>query len=105
MPRQPSGSIEVVVLDDGTRAYRLRFPAHAQRQREVLHERPGCECGCGGGWTERAARTELGNMLARVRAGVCEPHVPPAPPVAPHKMPTFHEYASAWLTAKVQGVL
>lgn len=35
-----------------------------------LHERTDCECGCGGGWTERAARHELSNVLARVRAGV-----------------------------------
>lgn len=61
-------------------------------------------CGCGGGWDERAARTEFGNVLARVRAGVWKPRHP-APLEQPPAVPTFHEYASAWLTAKVQGVL
>ena len=105
MPRQPSGSFDVVLLADGSRAFRLRFRAHGRRQRDVLHERPGCACGCGGGWDERAARSELGNVIARVRAGVWEPRVPAALSVEPATIPTFHEYASAWLTAKVQGIL
>ena len=46
---------------------RARDPARA----------PGCACGCGGGWDEPAARTELGNILARVRAGVWKPPEPP----------------------------
>ncbi len=62
-----------------------------------LHEQPGCECGCGGGWNERTARTELGNTLARVRAGIWKPAEPPAKPDPPEEIPTFHEYASAWL--------
>jgi hypothetical protein len=69
MPPPASGSIDVVTLGDGTRAFRLRFPAQGRRQRVVLHERHGCDCGCGGGWNQRAARNELGNILARVRAG------------------------------------
>jgi integrase len=105
MPREPSGSIDVVVLADGSRAFRLRFRAHGKRQRDVVHERAGCSCGCGGGWNERTARTELGNVLARVRAGVWEPRTPASSPVEPATIPTFHEYASAWLTAKTQGVL
>ena len=105
MPPEPSGSIDVVILADGTRAFRLRFRALGKRQRDVLHDRAGCACGCGGGWDERAARAELGNILARVRAGVWQPREPAAPAVAPAEIPTFHEYASAWLTAKVQGVL
>src|SRR3954447_26716243 len=105
MPPQASGSFDVVALDDGTRAFRLRFPADGERQRVVLHERPGCECGCGGGWTERAARTELGNTLARVRADVWEPEAAPQRPAAAPGSPTFHEYASAWLKGKIDGVL
>src|SRR3954447_21027399 len=105
MPPQASGSFDVVALDDGTRAFRLRFPSDGKRQRVVLHERPGCECGCGGSWTERAARTELGNVLARVRSGVWEPNAPlPPRRAAPPAVPTFHEYASAWLKGKVTGV-
>ena len=105
MPRQPSGSIDVVVLADGTRAFRLRFRAHGKRQREVVHERPGCACGCGGGWDERRARVELDNILARVRAGIWKPRAAAPVRPAPAVVPTFHEYASAWLAAKVQGVL
>jgi integrase len=104
MPPEPTGQFAVEVLADGTRAFRLRFRADGARERVVLHERPGCECGCGGGWDERAARTELGNVLARVRAGVWQPREPQrrAPPPS---MPTFHQYASDWLKAKVDGVL
>ncbi len=105
MPRQAFGSLDTIKLEDGTRAFRLRFPAAGKRQRVVLHERPSCECGCGGSWTERAARTELGNTLARVRAGVWEPSEPPPRRSGEPVAPTFHEYASAWLRGKVSGVL
>ena len=107
MPPELTGQFTVEDLADGTRAFRLRFRALGQRHREVLHERPGCGCGCGGGWNERAARAELGNVLARVRAGVWEPRERPAAPepVTDSAMPTFHEYASAWLAGKRQGVL
>ena len=107
MPPELTGQFTVEDLADGTRAFRLRFRAFGQRHREVLHERPGCGCGCGGGWDERAARAELGNVLARVRAGVWEPRERPAAPepVTDSAMPTFHEYASAWLAGKRQGVL
>jgi len=73
MPPEPTGQFSIEVLADGTRAFRLRFRAHGRRHREVVHERPACDCGCGGGWDERSARAELGNALARVRAGVWEP--------------------------------
>ena len=108
MARPANGSIEVVPLGDGTRAFHLRFRADGKRQREIVHERAGCMCGCGGGWDERGARTELGNLLARVRAGVWErrPPVASAPPPQPvtPMIPTFHEYASGWLRSKVDGV-
>jgi hypothetical protein len=107
MPPEPTGQFSVEVLADGSRAFRLRFRANGARQRKVLHERARCPCGCGGGWDERAARTELGNVLARVRAGVWEPRTPRAAVVPAERSPapTFHEYASAWLRAKVDGVL
>jgi hypothetical protein len=63
-----------VVLGDGTRAFHLRFRAAGQRQRELVHERAASVCRCGGGWDQRAARTEPGNLLARVRA---VPHTTP----------------------------
>src|SRR5215218_2972082 len=107
MPPEPTGQFAVEVLADGTRAFRLRFRADGARQRVVLHERTGCECGCGGGWDERAARRELGDVLARVRAGVWTPGEPGPARETEHRRPvsTFHEYASRWLQAKVDGVL
>lgn len=102
MARPASGTILTIALADNTRAFRLRFPAHGKRQEQVLHERPGCQCGCGGGWSEPAARTELGNILARVRVGVWQPPSPIEPP-APQEIPTFHEYASGWLARKIDG--
>jgi integrase len=107
MPRVSSGAFHTRTLTDGTRAYRLRFNVHGRREIVTLHERAGCECGCGGGWQDPAARTELGNILARVRAGVWErresvsagaAHEPDGASV------TFHEYASRWLQAKIDGV-
>jgi integrase len=107
MPREPTGTVSVVALADGTRAFRLRFHVDGARQLHVLHERSSCVCGCGGGWDERAARRELSNVLARIRAGVRTPPRPQATPepAEPAVMPTFHQYASAWLEAKVRGVL
>jgi integrase len=105
MPPEATGSFDVIALNDGTRAFRLRFRAAGTRQRVVLHERRGCECGCGGGWTERTARHELGNLVARVRAGVWQPAEPPPRAVARPGVPTFHEFASAWLRGKIDGVL
>jgi integrase len=70
----------------------------------TLHERRNCECGCGGGWNERTARLELKNILAKVHAGVWRKPTT-APPMAAAKMPSFHEYASAWLQAKTDGTI
>jgi hypothetical protein len=54
------------------------------------------------GTTDRGS--ELENVLARVQAGVWRKRNPP-PPVAAGRVPTFHEYASAWLEAKIDGLL
>ncbi len=108
MARVKAGTSEVRVLRDGTRAFRLRFLFRGEREIVTLHERAGCECGCGGGWDEPAARTELGNILARVRAGVWEPPKPAdqhASAAPQGGRTTFHDYASGWLHAKVDGVL
>ena len=72
--------------------------------RQTLHERRDCECGCGGGWSERTAAVELDNILARVKAGVWRRR-PSAEPIATRRVPTFHEYASYWLQAKTDGAL
>jgi integrase len=105
--RVGSGNLTVRMLADGTRAFELRFWAGDKRESITLHERPGCECGCGGGWDERAARRELSNVLARVRVGVWQREVeqPRAAAQKPKEAPTFHEYASQWLQRRVDGVL
>src|SRR4051812_14767895 len=110
MGRPPTGRLDVDTLADGTRAFRLRFRADGRRERLTLHERRECGCGCGGGWSERTARVELENVLARVRAGVWQPPSRAADDggagnVGAAGMPTFHEYASWWLQAKVDGVI
>jgi integrase len=106
MSRPRAGAVDVRLLSDGTRAFRLRVSYRGRRHAITLHERPGCDCGCGGGWQERAARTELGNTLARIRAGVWTPKPPPpALPAPPESSSTsFHEYASRWLQDKIDGV-
>jgi integrase len=105
MARPATGSLLTTTLRDGTRKFRLRFPAYGRREELVLHERPGCECGCGGGWDERAARTELGNVLARIRTGVWQRPDPPDRAVRFERMPTFAEYASVWLQGKLDGTI
>ncbi len=105
MPRPATGTVLTTPLTDGTRKFRLRFQAAGQRQDVILHERPGCDCGCGGGWNERIARTELGNVQARVRAGVWKRTAPPTEPTLPGEAATFHEYASRWLQAKQDGTI
>lgn len=101
------GTIHVHRLADGTRAFHLRVPYRGERPRIVLHEVEGCACGCGGGWDEPAARTELGNILARIRVGVWQLPVPvleaEGHPAAGGPMPTFREYAAWWLNAKITG--
>lgn len=106
MAFQTRGSFETRVLVDGARAFHLRFQVERRRHTVVLHERPDCRCGCGGGWREVAARAELDDLLARVRAGFWRPR-PPRPrglAAAGGPMPTFGEYAATWLEAKIAGV-
>lgn len=110
MARTSTGTIHTHVLADGSRAFHVRFRAHGERHRVVLHELTGCECGCGGGWTERAARTELGNILARIRLDLWTPPTPTSPSPSSgraddDRVPTFHEYASYWLQARIDGVI
>src|SRR5271168_4233532 len=96
MARQATGTIDAIGLADGLRAFHLRFRVAGKRERVILHEIPGCVCGCGGGWDEPAARTELGNILARVRVGVWQRPQPPealAQSQSEREVPTFGEYA------------
>ncbi len=108
MPKERTGTIEPRVLADGTRAFHLRVRIDGKREPIVLHERPGCDCGCGGGWDEPSARTELGNIGARVRAGVWERPAPPSTLLGAgveDGVPTYESYADWWLEAKVNGVI
>jgi integrase len=106
MPRPPKGSVNTKKLSDGTRAFALRFRADGRRETVTLHERPGCLCGCGGGWDETGARTELGNILALVRVGLWKrPELPP--PITAMDasgVPLFADYSTVWLQAKIDGV-
>src|SRR4051794_18786055 len=105
MGRPPTGRLDVDTLADGTRVFRLRFHADGRRERRTLHERRDCDCGCGGGWTERTAAIELENTLAKVNAGVWRKRGFDPPAVAEQRIPTFHEYSSEWLEAKLAGIL
>ncbi len=104
MPRQITGTIHAHTLIDGTRAFHLRVPFEGERVRIVLHELPGCACGCGGGWDEPGARTELGNILARIRVGVWKRPTPVIEPVDDEdRVPLFGPYSAWWLEAKISG--
>jgi integrase len=108
MARETQGSCTPRLLIDGSRAFDLRFQVNSSRESLVLHERPGCTCGCGGGWNETAARTELGNILALVRVGMWER---PKPPEAltefgdDEDIPLFSAYSDWWLEQKIAGVI
>ncbi len=108
MPREGTGAFETRFLVDGTRAFHLRVSADGDRITLVLHERPGCTCGCGGGWAEPGARTELGNVIAKVRAGVWkrpEPPRAPKPSGRTGKALLYDDYAQSWLREKVEGLI
>lgn len=77
------GTIHTHTLADGTRAFHLRVRFRGERMRIVLHELDGCTCGCGGSWDAPAARTELGNIQAKIRVGVWQRFAPaPSEPFA-----------------------
>lgn len=99
------GTIHTHTLADGTRAFHLRVRFRGERVRVVLHELDGCTCGCGGSWDAPAARTELGNIQAKIRVGVWQPFAPaPLEPFAAGgPVPLFRDYAAWWLEAKVTG--
>jgi integrase len=102
--RLNSGSLHVRKLADGSRVFRLRFNANGRRQIMSLHERQGCECGCGGGWDERAARCELAETVSRIRLGEWK-----RPTVAMRARragsgTSFAAYAQRWLQAKTEGL-
>ncbi len=104
MARPATGRVEPEELTDGTFAFRLRFRAYGKRENVTLHERRDCDCK--GGWTERTAELELRNVLARIQAGVWErPKPKPVIEKTFTEIPTFHEFSSYWLKAKLEGLI
>ncbi|MCW3018854.1 MAG: integrase family protein, partial [Solirubrobacterales bacterium] len=104
MARTNTGSLHSRTLADGTRVFRLRFNAGERRQIMTLHERVSCDCGCGGGWDERAARCELAETVARVRLGVWKRPSGAARARRAGSGTDFEDYARRWLQAKTDGV-
>ncbi len=104
MSRPATGTVETKTLSDGTRVFKLRFHADGRREHEVLHERRNCmrlrrRRGTSGPrqsssrTSSRASERASGASGTRHRRSRSE------------RVPTFHEYASAWLEAKIDGVL
>lgn len=90
-------------LADGTRVFRLRFNADGRRQILSLHERQGCDCGCGGGWDAPEARRELADMLAKVRLGIWRRPTGAMRARRAGSGTSFDSYARHWLQAKTEG--
>jgi hypothetical protein len=101
--RTNTGSLHTRPLADGTRVFRLRFNADGERQIMSLHERPGCDCGCGGGWDEPAARRELGETVTRIKLGVWKRPTTAMRARRTGSRTSFQEYARQWLQAKIEG--
>jgi integrase len=74
----------------GLTSWYLRVRAYGARHRINL----GTELD---GWTEARARIELQNVVAKIQAGIWEP---PAVESPDRKDPTFHEFATSWLTRR-----
>jgi integrase len=74
----------------GLTSWYLRVRAYGARHRINL----GTELD---GWTEARARIELQNVIAKIQAGIWEP---PAVESSDRKDPTFHEFATSWLTRR-----
>jgi integrase len=107
MAPRSGGGVTAETLGDGTLAFRLRFRAYGKRRTVYLHELRDCDCGCGGGWNERTAKVELETIVARVKAGVWSAPKRRTQRAVPSETgaPTFHEYSSRWLQARIDGVI
>jgi hypothetical protein len=103
VPRINSGSLHTRALADGTRVFRLRFNADGRRQILSLHERQGCDCGCGGGWDAPGARRELADVLSKVRLGIWRRPTAAMRARRAGSGTSFEQYARHWLQAKAEG--
>src|ERR671935_2692106 len=88
MARKATG--QVIPPKDG-RAWALRFRAYGKRRYITLGTADQ-------GWNCQRAEEELRHVLADVERGIWQPYEP-EPVEAPTEVPTFHEFASEWLTA------
>jgi integrase len=90
MPRDASGQVVARKTVHGT-VVALRFRAYGSRRYVTLGYREQ-------GWTHAKAELELQNVLADVRRGIWRPPEPVTPPPEPTAEPTFHAFASEWLS-------
>ena len=102
--RTTTGSLHTRTLADGSRVFRLRFNADGRRQILTLHERAGRDCGCGGGWDERAARRELAETVARIGLGLWKRPTAAMRSRRAGSGTSLEGYARRWLKAKTEGV-
>lgn len=89
--RPATGQVVERTARDG-RTFAIRFRAYDERHYLTLgHDRDG--------WTRARAEVELANVLADVRRGLWQ--LPErAPEVQAVAAPTFHEFASEWMTRR-----
>ena len=90
MARKATG--QVIAPGPRQRSWGLRFTAYGKRQFVTLGKPED-------GWSRERAEAELGHVLADVERGLWQPYKP-EPVAAPQEVPTFHEFASEWLTAR-----
>lgn len=87
MPRQATG--QVVEPSEG-RGWAIRFRAYGKRRYVTLGTPDE-------GWNRRRAESELRHVLADVERGIWQPYEP-APEPETKEAPTFHQFASEWMT-------
>jgi integrase len=92
MARRATG--QVIPPKDG-RGWAIRFRANGKRRLVTLGTTEE-------GWNRQRAEDELENVLADVRRGIWQPHVPAAVE-GPAEVPAFHEFASEWFDGASPG--
>lgn len=90
MARKPTGQVIERRRQRGT-VFAIRFRAYGRREFVTL----GCSSD---GWSRKRAEEELANVLADVRRGIWQPPIVEQRDAEPVAEPTFHEFASSWLS-------
>jgi integrase len=88
--RSPGAGQVVEVKGKRGKSFALRFRAYGKRRYITL----GTD---GDGWSSDRAETELRHVLADVERGIWQPPQPAPEVEEPAPIPSFHEFASAWL--------